>query len=273
MTAPSRPASSGVALVTGGSRGIGRALAAALTAAGWSVSVTGRDAGALQAVVDAGDAALALPGDAAAPADVALAVGEAARRLGPLDLVVANAGRFATGGPLWESDPDDWWRDVEVNVRGVALLASAALPAMVARGSGRLVALGSGVGNEAAPHGSAYGVAKTAVHRLVESLAAELAGTGVRAFTLSPGRVATDMQLGFPAGFTAANPAFLEPPAGGYVPAEAVAALLLRVARGELDALAGRYLHVTTDLPAALASDDPDAGTLRLVPWAAAPSA
>lgn len=256
-----------VALVTGGSRGIGRALAAALTADGHAVAVTGRDEDALQAVVDAGDAVLALGGDAAAPDDVVAAVREAERRLGPLDLAVANAGRFATGGPLWEGDPDDWWRDVEVNLRGVALLAHAALPGMVARGSGRLVALGSGFGNAAAPHGSAYGVAEAGVHRLVESLARELDGTAVTAFTLSPGRVRTDMQLGFPTGFTAANPEFLVPPAGGFVPAEAVAGLLLRVARGDLDPLTGRYLHVTTDLGGALASDDPDAGTLRLHPW------
>ena len=262
---------SGVALVTGGSRGIGRALAAALTRAGVDVAVTGRDAAALQQVVDDGDAALALPGDAASPVDVAAAVAAAQDRLGPLDLAVANAGRFATGGVLWETDPDDWWRDVEVNLRGVALLAHASLPGMVARGQGRFVALGSGFGNAVTRHGSGYGVAKTAVHRLVESLGDELAGTGVTAFTLSPGRVRTDMQLGFPEGFTTANPDFLVPPPGGYVPAEAVAGLLLRVARGELDPLTGRYLHVTTDLEAALASaPDPghgDAGTLRLVPW------
>lgn len=263
---------SGVALVTGGSRGIGRALAAALTRAGVDVAVTGRDAAALQQAVHEGDAALALPGDAASPADVAAAVAAAQDALGPLDLAVANAGRFATGGVLWESDPDDWWRDVEVNLRGVALLAHAALPGMVARGQGRFVALGSGFGNAVTRHGSGYGVSKTAVHRLVESLGTELAGTGVTAFTLSPGRVRTDMQLGFPEGFAAANPDFLVPPPDGYVPAEAVAALLLRVGRGELDPLSGRYLHVTTDLEAALQlvhePEHGEAGTLRLVPWA-----
>ena len=256
-----------VALVTGGGRGLGRDIALRLVADGFAVAVTGRTAGPLDEVVAAG-AALALPGDATDRTAVADAVDRTARELGPLDLVVANAGRFATGGPLWESDPDDWWRDVEVNLRSVQLALWAALPAMVARGAGRVVALGSGFGNTAAPHGSGYGVAKAAVHRLVESVALELAGTGVTAYAVSPGRARTDMTLGFPRGFTDAHPDFLEPPAGGWAPPSAVAGLVARIAGGGLDALSGRFLHVTTDLAAALdRASDADRGTLRLVPW------
>jgi len=251
------------ALVTGGGRGLGRAIARSLSQDGWRVAVTGRDAAVLDEAVAAGDAHLALPGDATDRDAVVVAVAQAQP-----DLVVANVGRFGTGGPLWESDPDDWWRDVEVNLRGVQLALWAALPAMVARGSGRVVALGSGFGNTSAAHGSGYGVSKAAVHRLVESVAAELAGTGVTAFSVSPGRARTDMTLAFPPGFTEANPAFLEPPADGWAPPEAVAALVRRIATGELDALTGRFLHITTDLAAALAAaGDPAKGTLRLVGW------
>lgn len=251
------------ALVTGGGRGLGRAIAASLKEEGWHVAVTGRDADVLERAVAGGDADLALPGDATDREAVAAAVAEAQP-----DLLVANAGRFGAGGPLWESDPDDWWRDVEVNLRGVQLALWAALPGMVARGSGRVVALGSGFGNVSAAHGSGYGVSKAAVHRLVESVALELAGTGVTAFSVSPGRARTDMTTDFPAGFTAANPAFLAPPAGGWAPPEAVAALVARIGRGELDALTGRFLHITTDLDAALAAaHEHDRGTLRLVPW------
>ena len=256
-----------VAVVTGGGRGIGRAIALRLAADGFAVAVTGRDPGPLADAVRAG-AALALPGDVTDRADVQDAVRRTVDELGPVDLLVANAGRFATGGPLWQTDPDDWWRDVEVNLRGVQLPMWAVLPGMVERGAGRVVALGSGFGNAASPHGSGYGVSKTAVHRLVESVAAELAGTGVRAFAVSPGRVRTDMALGFPAGFTDANPAFLNPPAGGWAPPEAAADLVARLAGGSLDPLTGRFLHVTTDLDAALrAAADPARGTLRLVPW------
>jgi NAD(P)-dependent dehydrogenase (short-subunit alcohol dehydrogenase family) len=252
------------ALVTGGGRGLGRSIAAALAADGWTVAITGRDAATLEEAVAGGDAHLALPGDATDRDAVAAAVA----RSGPLDLLVANAGRFAAGGVVWESDPDEWWRDVEVNLRGVQLALWAALPAMVARGSGRVVALGSGFGNGAAPHGTAYGVAKAAVHRLVESVAAELAGTGVTAFSVSPGRVRTDMTLGFPRGFTDAHPEFLEPPTGGWAAPGAVAELIGRIGTGELDRLSGRFLHITTDVDAAVArADDADRGTLRLVGW------
>ncbi len=253
----------GTALVTGGGRGLGRSIAEHLLAQGFSVAVTGRDAASLAAV----GAQLTVAGDVTDRAHVAEAVRRTTDELGPIDLLVANAGRFAAGGVLWESDPDDWWRDVEVNLRGVQLALWAALPAMVARGSGRVVALGSGFGNASSPHGTGYGAAKAAVHRLVESVAVELAGIGVTAFSVSPGRARTDMSLGFPTGFTAAHPEFLEPPAGGWAPPEAVAGLVGRIATGELDALTGRFLHVTTDLDAALAAAEPAAGTLRLVPW------
>ncbi len=268
---PADPAGRRVALVTGGGRGLGRSIALALAADGFTVAVTGCTAASLEAVVAAG-AAIALPGDVTDRDAVSEAVRRTSAEIGSVDLLVCNAGRFGTGGPLWESDPDDWWRDVEVNVRGVQLALWAALPGMVARGSGRVVVLGSGFGNSASPHGSGYGVGKTAVHRLVESVAAELAGTGVVAVTVSPGRVRTDMTLGFPAGFTSHHPDYLEPPAGGWAPPAAVAGLVLRVASGELDALAGRYVHITTDLGQALASGSggnrPEAGTLRLVPYA-----
>ena len=256
----------GTALVTGGGRGLGRDIALRLAADGWRVAVTGRDRASLDGAVADG-AALALPGDVTERTAVERPVHRATTELGPLDLVVANAGRFAAGGPLWTTDPDDWWRDVEVNLRGVHLALWAALPGMVRRGSGRVVALGSGFGNAAAPHGSGYGVAKAAVHRLVESVAAELAGTGVTAFAVSPGRARTDMTTGFPAGFLAANPGMQEPPAGGWAPPSAVSGLIARIATGDLDDLSGRFLHATTDLAAARATDDPDAGTLRLVPW------
>ncbi|HEU0100948.1 MAG TPA: SDR family oxidoreductase [Mycobacteriales bacterium] len=252
-----------VALVTGGGRGLGRDIALALVAAGWQVAVTGRTPATLQQVVEAG-AALALPGDATDRDAVRDAVQRTESELGPIGLLVANAGRFGTGGPLWESDPDDWWRDVEVNLRSVQLALWAALPAMVARGSGRVVALGSGLGNAANTYGSGYGVGKTAVHRLVETVGAELAATGVVALCVSPGRVRTDMTTGFPAGFTAAHPEMLEPPAGGWARAEAAAGLVVRIGDGELDALSGRFVRPTTHLPAELG---PDAGLLRMTEY------
>jgi NAD(P)-dependent dehydrogenase (short-subunit alcohol dehydrogenase family) len=259
-----------VALVTGGSRGLGRAAARALTSSGWQVAVTGRDADALEEAVGGGDAALGLRGDATDRA----ATAEAARRtqdeLGPVDLLVANAGSFAAGGRLWDTDPDLWWRDVEVNLRGTALALHAVLPAMVERGSGRVVVLGSGMGVVPTPGASAYASSKAAVLRLVDTVAAELQGTGVLVLAVSPGMVPTDMTRGFPEGFLRVRPELRDPAPGAWREAGAFTGLLLRIAAGELDPLHGRFVHVRDDVDQLLAADqDAEAGTLRLRPWSA----
>ena len=255
------------ALVTGGSRGLGREAARALTADGWSVAVTGRDAAALDAVVEAGEAALAVRGDATRPDDVAAAVATTVEELGPVDLLVANAGAFAAGGRLWESDPDTWWADVEVNLRGVHLALHAVLPSMVERGAGRVVVLGSGFGTVPTPGASAYASSKAAVMRLVDTVAAELEGTGVVVLTVSPGMVPTDMTHGFPEGFLALRPDLRDPAPEAWTPPEAFVALLRRIASGELDPLTGRFVRAKDDVAAALAAEDPTAGTLRVVPY------
>ncbi len=266
MTPPSR-----VALVTGGSRGLGLAAARALTEAGWQVAVTGRDPAALDAAVTAGAAALALPGDATDAAQVHAAVARTDAELGPLGLLVANAGSFAAGGRLWETDPDLWWSDVEVDLRGPMLALHAALPGMVARHQGRVVVLGSGFGTAPTPGASAYAASKAAVMRLVDTVAAELAGTGVVLLAVTPGMVETDMTHGFPEGFLALRPDLREPAPEAWTPASAFTGLLLRIAAGEADALHGRFLRARDDLAVALAAvgsgatDEP--GTLRVVPW------
>lgn len=248
-----------VALVTGGGRGLGRTIARELTRAGWTVVITGRTASALDDAVAVGDAALGVPGDAADPHDVASAVA-AARRLGDLDLVVANAGLFTAAGPIWESDPQTWWRDVEVNVRGPLLLLHAVLGGMVAKGTGRIVVIGSGYGVEPLPFATAYTTSKTAVMRLVESVAGELEGTGVSVFTISPGLVATDM-TDFPEPFLERHPEMRGRAGREGRPPEDCARLVLALASGKHDALSGRYLHVRDDLALAGANG----GTLRLV--------
>ena len=269
-TGPAAPdAGRRVALVTGGSRGLGREAARALTRCGWSVAVTGRDAAALDEVVASGDAALALPGDATDATAVAGAVGRTEAELGPVALLLANAGAFAVGGRIWETDPDAWWRDVEVNLRGPAVALHAVLPAMVARGGGRVVVMGSGFGTVATPGASAYAASKAAVMRLVDSVAAELTGTGVVLLAVSPGMVPTDMTHGFPEGFLALRPDLREPPPDAWTPATAFTGLLLRIADGELDTLHGRFVRARDDVDALLrARQDPVAGTLRLHPWA-----
>ena len=258
---------SGTALVTGGGRGIGRTVARTLTAAGYAVAVTGRTPGPLEEAVAAGDAALALPGDAASRADVETAVRRTEEELGRLDLLVANAGRFSAAGPIWESDPEDWWRDVEVNLRGPQLALWAALSTMVPRGSGRIVVLGSGIGAEGAPYASAYSASKAAVMRLVESVAAEVEDCPISMFVISPGLVATDMTQ-FPEAFLAHYPDWRDIAQRQGIPPERAAELVLALASGQYDALSGRFLRTTTDLEEAAAAAAEEApGTLRVVPF------
>jgi 3-oxoacyl-[acyl-carrier protein] reductase len=256
-----------VALVTGGGRGIGRVIARRLTGAGWTVVITGRTRASLDAAVTAGDAAVAVVGDASVPEDVRAAVAAAEAR-GPLELVVANAGVFRAAGPIWQGDPDLWWSDLEINLRGPVLLLQTCLGAMVARGSGRVVVLGSGYGGEPLPWGSAYSTSKAAVQRLVDSVAGELDGTGVSVFAVSPGLVASYLTE-FPEELLARHPELRGKARAEGRPPEQCAELVLRLASGAHDGLSGRYVHVRDDLDvalaAALSSDAP--GTLRLVDY------
>lgn len=273
MEAAARGAVSGqVALVTGGGRGIGRAIAEALAAAGAAVAVGARSADALAETVgrieSAGGRALAVTVDVTEVVDVTSAVEEVERHLGPIDLLVNNAGAGTASGPLWEGDPEAWWRDVTVNLRGPFLCARAVLPGMIARGRGRIVNVASRAGVGPYPFASAYGVGKTALIRLTETLALELRGKGLSVFAIHPGVVRTamvDATLDDPW----VGPRFrqlLEQ--GADVPPERAAALVVALARGQGDRLTGRYITVDDDLAQltrAVQANDA-LHTLRLVP-------
>jgi NAD(P)-dependent dehydrogenase (short-subunit alcohol dehydrogenase family) len=256
-----------VALVTGASRGIGREVAVGLAAGGARVGLLGRDRGALEDTLrecaTAGGRGVAVPADVTRPDAVRAAVDTVERDLGPVDLLVANAGRRDPAlAAFWEVDPDDWWRVVETNVRGVALLDRAVVPGMVARGSGRVLHVGSGMGQRPHADWSAYSVSKAAVARLTDTLAAALDGTGVTVLEVSPGLVRTDMteQMWGP------------PDEQAWNPVERIVEVVRRFAAGDLDALHGRFVHAAKDdldalLAAARTIRDADARTLRLRPY------
>jgi NAD(P)-dependent dehydrogenase (short-subunit alcohol dehydrogenase family) len=168
------------------------------------------------------------------------------------DLVVANAGVLSCVGPTWEADPDLWWRDIEVNLRGVQLTLRDTLPAMVARGGGRVVVMSSGMGRVPSPWASAYGASKAAATHLVSSVAEEVAGTGVAVFAISPGMVHTDM-TDWPDALLVHRPELAEMPESAYLPTDAVTQLVRDIASGRLDALSGRFIHVRDDREAMLA--------------------
>lgn len=186
-----------VALVTGGGRGIGRAVALALGAAGAVVAVTGRTRPRLEAVVRELDAtglghAMAEELDVTDPEPLTAALARIEARLGPVSILVNNAG-IAESAPLARTDPSLWRRHLEVNVTGPFLLTRAVLPGMLARRSGRIINIASTAGLAGAPYISAYAASKHALIGLTRALAAETTGTGVTVNAVCPGYVATEM--------------------------------------------------------------------------------
>lgn len=179
------------ALVTGGGRGIGRAIAAALKQAGARVTITGRDAARLQAAIAEGHADAMLAVDVTDEARLVAAI----TGLGPLDIVVANAGGAETA-PFLKADSAHWRRMLDLNVIGTMLTFQAALPGMIARKHGRLVAIASTAGHRGYAYTSAYAASKHAVLGMVRSLALEVAKHGITVNAVSPGFTDTDLVAG-----------------------------------------------------------------------------
>jgi NAD(P)-dependent dehydrogenase (short-subunit alcohol dehydrogenase family) len=189
------------ALVTGGGRGIGRAVAAALKREGARVSIIGRDAKVLQEAVEAGDADAFMPCDIRDEAATATAAAALAQTQ-PFDIVIANAGAVETG-PFTRSDAERFRRMSEINLIGTVNAFHAALPGMMERRSGRLIAIASTAGHRGYAYVSAYAAAKHAVIGLVRSLALETARTGVTVNAICPGYTDTDMVAGSISAITA----------------------------------------------------------------------
>ena len=222
----------GVALVTGGGRGIGASIARELADAGMRVAVTGRTSAQVEAVASEIDG-LALVGDVSHSDNVERWVSRTEAELGPIDLLAANAGIGNQDGATWEIPVDAWWHVLEVNVLGVHLSCRAVVPRMLERGRGRIVITGSGAAYLPGSQHTAYPTSKAAVCRYGETLANELAGR-IPVFFFSPGLVRTDMtdRFGDDAPWT---------------PPELAPKLVRVLASGRADALAGRYLHAEHD--------------------------
>lgn len=258
---PERPGialSGHTAIVTGGGGGIGRAIAQALASAGAGVAVLARSAPALAETVALIERlhgrAEAFPLDVTDATRVEATLEAIERSLGPVSVLVNNAATLGPLGPFWDTAVADWWRAMDVNVRGPLLWTHAVLRRMIARRAGRIINVVSGT--TPMTYFSSYITSKTALIRFTECLALETKPFGIAAFAMLPGTVRTPM----------AEYALESPEGRKWLPwfrrifdeglalePERPAELAVLLASGKADPLSGHVVHASDDVDAMLA--------------------
>jgi 3-oxoacyl-[acyl-carrier protein] reductase len=241
-----------VAIITGGGRGIGRAIAQELAKEGMKVVVSARTRNQLDETValiqQQGGQAISFALDITDQPAIERMVRETTRQYGQVDLLVNNAAISGDEAPVWDVDAADWWHVLEVNLEGPFLCARAVLPGMISRQRGRIINVSSGIGSDPTASYSAYSVSKAALFRLTDCLAEMTAAHGVHVFAISPGLVKTEMSQGLPY--------YKDIPDSDWVPVERAAKLCVFLATGKADRLSGRYVHVTDDVTEMVAHAD-----------------
>lgn len=229
---PIRPLQGQTAIVTGAGRGLGRATAETLAAAGASVVAVARTAAQVEAVVStingAGGHAIALAADTSGYAEMERVAREAERWAGPITILVNNAGVLDPVGRLALTDPVSWARLIAVNVIGTYNATRAVLPLMLEHDYGRIVSVSSGVAIRARPGITAYSASKAAIEQLTRSLALELDATRTTACAFRPGQMKTALNATAMAIFARDFPDHPFPAAAGgdpYQPAGTIAFL------------------------------------------------
>ncbi len=247
------------ALVTGAGRGIGRAIALALAEQGALVGLMARSRDQLlesQSLIEKQKGrSLVLPADVSIPGQGEEAVRTLVGDQSTLDILVNDAGVHTAVGPVGEDDPEAWWHDVTINLRGPYLLCRAALPFM--RSGGTIVNVASGAGLKGFPYSSAYGASKAALIHFTESLAIELEPRKIAMFAIRPGAVKTSITriLDTPNGqkYLGHIAKLFETGSELLVPAQRPAKLVLALCRPEAAVLSGRMISVLDDLPQLIA--------------------
>jgi NAD(P)-dependent dehydrogenase (short-subunit alcohol dehydrogenase family) len=203
---------------------------------------------------------LAVAADVTDREAVEAATRRVAEELGPIDVLINNAGlidEFEV--PLWETDPDQWWDVVSSHIRGGYLLCRSVVPWMLLRNRGRIVNLASGQSLAAQPDYSAYAVAKSGLMRITEALAGGLEGSDVRVFDVAPGVVDTPMTRSMAKWRGRTE----------WTPPERVVEFMAAIAAGELDQWSGRFMRVGVDDLDVLRGRTPEGAVrqLRLKPY------
>jgi NAD(P)-dependent dehydrogenase (short-subunit alcohol dehydrogenase family) len=247
------------ALVTGGSQGLGLAIAEAFVAAGASVVISGRGEGALREAArhlseqaGHGQRVLTRTGDVSRPEDVAGLVDFSIDALPHLDIVVNNAGIYGPKGVIEEVDWLEWVRAVEINLFGSVLVARAVLPHLKRRGYGKLIQVSGGGATAPLPNLSAYAASKAAVVRFTETLAEEVRANRIDVNAIAPGALNTRLlDEVVAAGPDRVGAAFharaVEQQASGGTPPERGASLAVYLASAQSDGITGRLLSAVWD--------------------------
>ncbi len=231
------------AIITGASRGIGEAAARAFSAAGANVVLTARSAGDIGQIAEeitaAGGKALAVAGDVSRYDDINAVVTKALGSFGSLDILINNAGMIDPISHLIDADPQDWGRIIDINVKGVFHGMRAALPHM--KPGGTVITISSGAAHNALEGWSAYCTSKAGAAMLTMAAHKENGANGIRIMGLSPGLVATDMQVKIRQ--SGLNPVSQIDP-NSHRPPLAIAKVLLWMCTPEADEFLGQEISI-----------------------------
>lgn len=252
-----------VAVITGGSQGIGRAIAVEFAKAGYSTVILARTEKDVKKAADEISAMGACEGmalDVSNPAAVEAVFREIASKMGRMDVLVCCAGIYGPIGKLEENDPLAWKQAIDINLCGTAFCSRAAIPYMKKQNFGRIIALaGGGVGGpNVKPNLSSYTTSKFAVCGFVEAVSAELEGSNVTINAISPGAVNTRLLDQVLAAGEKAGKKFFESSKAqkekGGTPPDLAAAMALFLAGKGAGHLSGRTISAVWEKPEALAS-------------------
>jgi 3-oxoacyl-[acyl-carrier protein] reductase len=245
-----------VALVTGGSCGIGKAVAAGLAGEGARIMIAARNAYEVDQVRDqmcgTGAEVLGLSTDVADASQVEHLVDETIARFGRIDVLVNAAGVQGPIGPLWKADPVQWRKALDINLYGTMLCCRSVVPNMITAGGGKIINFGGGGATGPRSNFSAYAASKAAVVRMTETLAEETRPFNIDVNAIAPGIVNTRMldaivQAGAAAAGERERIESLRRDPAGFVAVEVPAGLVVFLASRESDGLTGKLISAPYD--------------------------